>query len=72
MQSASPSAHVDIRTPIRRIHCFCYFCLVLSCPWSFGLPGGRLGVLLHFVTAVGGAWLLEALLTWRKPLRNMP
>ena len=53
--------------PMRWMHCFCYFCLVLSLPWTIWATSGWLGVLLHFQVASGGAWLIERLLG--RPLR---
>lgn len=55
--------------PMRWIHCACYFCLVLSVPWSIWVTSGWIGLVIHFQTAAGGAWLLERLLR-RRPLRK--
>ncbi|MGC2639682.1 MAG: hypothetical protein WA294_21035 [Acidobacteriaceae bacterium] len=55
--------------PMRWFHCACYFCLVLSVPWSIWVTSGWIGLLIHFQTAAGGAWLLERLLRGR-PFRK--
>lgn len=47
------------------MHCFCYFCLVLSLPWSIWVTNGWIGLLIHFQVASGGAWLLERMLRRR-------
>lgn len=53
-------------TPMRWVHCFCCFCLVLSLPWSIWVTSGWFGLLLHFQAASGGAWLLERVFRhWR-------
>lgn len=54
---------------IRWMHCFCYFCLVLSVPWSLWITRGWFGVLLHFQFASAAAWLIEKLLRRPSPLR---
>lgn len=62
MKPNSVAAGSVCDAPMRLIHCFCYFCLVLSLPWSIWVTGGWFGLLLHFQTAAGGAWLLEGVL----------
>lgn len=71
--TAMKSDYVAVRricsdTSIRWMHCFCYFCLVLSLPWSIWLSGGWFGVLLHFQAASGAACVMERML--RKPQRR--
>lgn len=56
--------------PMRLVHCFCYFCLVLSLPWSIWVTRGWIGLLLHFQVASGAAWMLDRVLWRRKPLRS--
>lgn len=52
--------------PMRWIHCFCYFCLVLSLPWSIWVVSGWFGLFLHFQVASAGGWLLERGLRGRR------
>jgi hypothetical protein len=68
MKSDSIMARPLCDAPTRWIHCFCYFCLVLSLPWSIWATRGWIGLLLHFQVASGGAWLLERVL--RRPSRK--
>jgi len=72
MKSDSIAARPVSDAPMRLIHCFCYFCLVLSLPWTIWVNNGWFGLLLHFQVASGGAWLLERLLCRRQPFRKMP
>jgi hypothetical protein len=66
MKSQSLAARPVYDAPMRLIHCFCYFCLVLSVPWSIWVTNGWIGLLLHFQVASCGAWLLDRLLhEWR-------
>lgn len=67
MNVDSIAARLLSDAPMRWIHCFCYFCLVLSLPWSIWITSGWFGLLLHFQVASGGAWLLEPVL-YRRPL----
>jgi hypothetical protein len=69
MKVDSIAARPGCESPMRWIHCFCYFCLVLSLPWSVWVTRGWVGLLLHFQVASGGAWLLERALRWR-PFRK--
>jgi hypothetical protein len=71
MKSESLAAGPVCDAPMRLIHCFCYFCLILSVPWSIWVTRGWFGLLLHFQVASGGAWLLETLLRRRQILRRM-
>jgi hypothetical protein len=59
MKSDSLAARPAGDGPMRLIHCFCYFCLVLSLPWTIWVTSGWFGLLLHFQVASGGAWLIE-------------
>jgi hypothetical protein len=68
MKSDSIAARPICDAPMRLIHCFCYFCLVLSCPWSIRVASGWLGLLLRFLVATGGAWLLERVLRHARSL----
>jgi hypothetical protein len=68
LQSLAARPVYDAR--MRLIHCFCYFCLVLSVPWSIWVINGWIGLLLHFQVASGGAWLLDRLLHQWRPFRN--
>jgi hypothetical protein len=71
MKSDSLVARPVCDAPMRWIHCFCYFCLVLSVPWSIWVASGWIGLLLHFQVASGGAWLLERVLHQWRPFRKM-
>lgn len=71
MKSESVATDPICDAPMRWMHCFCYFCLVLSVPWSIFGTSGWIGLLLHFQVASGGAWLLEKILRRRRPLRKM-
>jgi hypothetical protein len=63
MQSDSLALRwIGVDAPIRWMHCFCYCCLVLSLPWSLRLAHGWTGALLHFLAALGGAFLLQGLM----------
>jgi hypothetical protein len=66
MKSDSIAARPVCDVPVRWMHCFCYFCLVLSVPWSIWVLSGWIGVLIHFVVASGGAGLLERVLRRRQ------
>jgi hypothetical protein len=70
MKSDAIAARPLCDAPMRMIHCFCYFCLVLSLPWSIWVTSGWFGLLLHFQVAGGGAWLLDRVLRRRRPVRN--
>jgi hypothetical protein len=70
MKAASIAARRPGDAPMRWIHCFCYFCLVLSVPWSIWVISGWFGLLLHFQVASGGAWLLERVLHRPRLFRN--
>jgi hypothetical protein len=70
MKSSSVAAGSVSHGPMRLTHCFCYFCLVLSLPWSVWVTSGWFGLLLHFQVAAGGAWLLERVLRRRKPSKK--
>lgn len=65
MKSKSLPARPVCDAPVRWMHCFCYFCLILSVPWSIWVTSGWIGVYLHFQVASGGACLLERVL--RRP-----
>jgi len=69
MRSDSIAAQPVCDAPMRWVHCFCYFCLVLSVPWSIWVTSGWFGLLLYVEVASGGAWLLERVLR-RRPCRN--
>lgn len=69
MEAESIPAHPVYDAPMRWAHCFCYICLVLSIPWSVWAIRGWFGLLLHFLAASGGAWLLERVLHRRQLLR---
>lgn len=71
MKADSIAARPVCDAPMRWIHCFCYFCLVLSVPWSIWVISGWFGLLLHFQVASGGAWLLETALRRRRLVRRM-
>lgn len=70
MKLESSAAQPLCDAPMRWMHCFCYFCLVLSVPWSIWIVSGWFGLLLHFQVASGGAWLLERGLRRRRLLRR--
>jgi hypothetical protein len=70
MKSESAAAHGLCDAPMRWIHCFCYFCLVLSVPWSIFGASGWIGLLLHFQAASGCTWLLDKILG-RRALRKL-
>jgi hypothetical protein len=70
MTSDSTAARIGCDAQMRRIHCFCYFCLVLSLPWPTRVAGRGFGLLLHFLVAAAGAWLLEGILCGRYPIRK--
>jgi|HubBroStandDraft_4_1064222.scaffolds.fasta_scaffold25071_5 hypothetical protein len=62
MKSDSMPVRPVCDAPVRWMHCFCYFCLVLSIPWSIWVTNGWIGVYLHFQVASGCACLLERIL----------
>jgi hypothetical protein len=70
MKLGTVAAPPGCDAPTRLIHCFCYFCLVLSVPWSIWVTSGWIGLLLHFQVAAGGAWLLESALRQWRPFRK--
>jgi hypothetical protein len=70
MKTDSIAARRVSEAPMRWIHCYCYFCLVLSLPWSIWIVSGWFGLLLHFQVALGGAWLLERVLCRRRIFRK--
>jgi hypothetical protein len=70
MNLDSEPAQPECDAPMRLIHCFCYFCLVLSVPWSIWVTSGWVGLLLHLQVASGGAWLLERVLRQWRPFRK--
>jgi len=70
MKSSSVTAGSVCDSPMRLTHCFCYFCLALSLPWSIWGTSGWFGLLLHCQVAAGGAWLLERVLRWLRPSRK--
>jgi hypothetical protein len=62
MKTESTAAPRVCDAPMRWIHCFCYFCLVFSLPWSIWVTSGWIGLILHFQVASGAAWLLGKIL----------
>lgn len=70
MKSDSIAARPVCDAPMRWFHCFCYFCLVLSVPWSIWVINGWIGLLIHFQVASGAAWLLETVLRQWRPIRK--
>ena len=70
MKPDCKAAHSAGEAPIRLIHCFCYFFLVLSLPWSIWGTSRWLGLLLHFQVASGGAWMIERVFRRQRILRR--
>jgi hypothetical protein len=70
MKSDSMAARPVCDAPMRWMHCFCYFCLILSLPWTIWVTSGWFGVLMHFQVASGGAWLIERMLRRPRSLRE--
>jgi len=71
MRLDSTATRTSCDSRVRWMHCFCYFCLVLSLPWSIWVTNGWIGLLIHFQVASGGAWLLERMLRRRGLVRRI-